>query len=329
MNNEYWRRENPQAYNYMNLDRQPLDGPPVVEGVSGVLMSRDSNTYAETLLVDIPKGWSKQADDADGSIEFFILRGDLSLDGEQIGPSGYVHLPQGCGGGELTSKSGMLGFLYWNPNIPAFPPPYTVNRIAQVNKIEWRQSVPNSHSILHKALRLPDPHGDGYEGGPGGHLRLEYVAPGMATPFEHNHHECWEELFFLEGDCLIADEAVFGPGSAVGHPQEFWHGPFVSGRGSLFLVHTDAPMGIPWGIRDYPNQEEICDAYLAEAPWDGPVEFALWEDLPWKRFSDLPEFIEWEKTQSGQEWGDKVGILTASNFRATWKRSVEKSLNKK
>ena len=78
-----------------------------------------------------------------------------------------------------------------------------------------------------------------YEGGPGGHLRMEYVAPGMATPFEHNHHECWEELFILEGDCFIADEGVLAPGSAVGHPQEYWHGPFASRRGCLFLVHTD------------------------------------------------------------------------------------------
>ena len=139
----------------------------------------------------------------------------------------------------------------------------------------------------------------------------------------------WEELFILEGDCFIADEGVLAPGSAVGHPQEFWHGPFASRRGCLFLVHTDAPMGVPWGIRDYPNQQEICDAYFSEAPWDGPIEFGLWADLPWKRFSELPEFIEWEKTLAGQEWGDKVGQLTASKFRASWKRSVEKSLAKK
>lgn len=329
MSKEHWRRENPQFFTYMDLTRKPVDGPPIVEGLSAALMSRDSNSDAESLLVEIPKGWKKHTDGGEGSIEIFLLNGDLGFNGDYVGPSGYAHIPQGCGGGELTSKTGALAFVYWNPHIPAFPPPYTVNRIVQSHTIDWRQSVPTSHSIMHKPLRAPDPHGDGYEGGPGGHLRMEYVAPGMATPFEHNHHECWEELFILEGDCFIADEGVLAPGSAVGHPQEFWHGPFASRRGCLFLVHTDAPMGVPWGIRDYPNQQEICDAYFAEAPWDGPIEFGLWADLPWKRFSELPEFIAWEKTPAGQEWGDKVGQLTASKFRASWKRSVEKSLGKK
>ncbi len=329
MRNEHWRRENPQFYTYMDLPRERVNDLPVAAGLDGSLMSRDSHSAAESWLVDIPTGWRRNADDAVGSIEFFLLRGDLALEGEKVGPSGYVHIPQGCGGGELTSEAGALAFLYWNPHMPAFPPPYTVNRVVQSHKAAWRQSVPTSHSILHKALRLPDPHGDGYEGGPGGHLRMEYVAPGMATPFEHNHHECFEELFILEGDCFIADEGVLGPGSAVGHPQEFWHGPFASRRGCLFLVHTDAPMGVPWGIREYPNQQEICDAYLAEAPWDGPIEFALWKDLPWKRFNQLPEFLDWLKTPGGQDWGDKVGPLTAAKFRASWQRSVAKSVGKK
>ncbi len=323
MSNEHWRREDPQLYTYMDLPRKPIDGPAAIAGLNGTLMSRDGLSEAESFLVEIPQAWRKQVDDAVGSIEFFVLRGDLSLNGDRVGPSGYVHIPQSCGGGEASSEAGALAFAYWNPNMPAFPPPYTVNRIAQVSDLEWRQSVPTSHSILHKPLRLPDPHGDGYEGGPAGHLRLEYMAPGMQTPFEHNHHECWEELFLLEGDIFIADEGVMGPGSAVSHPQEWWHGPFATRRGCVFLVHTDAPMGIPWGIRDYPFQEDMCNAYLSEGQWDVPIEHEAWADLPWKRFQDNPEFEAWLKTPDGAEWGDKVGVNTASRFRASWKRTID------
>ena len=324
MNNEHWRRENPQFYTYMDLARKPVDGPPALAGLNGALMSRDDLSEAESYLVEIPQAWSQQIDDAKGSIEFFVLRGDLSLNGDSVGPSGYVHLPQGCGGGEAGSKTGALAFAYWNPNMPAFPPPYTVNCAVQVSDLEWRQSVPTSHSILHKPLRLPDPHGDGYEGGPAGHLRLEYMAPGMQTPFEHNHHECWEELFLLEGGIFIADEGVMGPGSACGHPQEWWHGPFATRRGCVFLVHTDAPMGIPWGIRDYPFQEDMCNAYLSEGQWDAPIEFELWADLPWKRFQDNAEFETWMKSPDSAEWGDKVGVNVASRFRASWQRTIDK-----
>ena len=308
----------------MDLARKPVDGPPSVAGLNGVLMSRDGLSKAESYLVEIPQAWNRRIDDAEGSIEFFVLRGDLSLNGDSVGPSGYVHIPQGCGGGEAGSKTGALAFAYWNSNMPAFPSPYTVNRVMQVSDLEWRQSVPTSHSILHKPLRLPDPHGDGYEGGPAGHLRLEYMAPGMQTPFEHNHHECWEELFLLEGDIFIADEGVMGPGLACGHPQEWWHGPFATRRGCVFLVHTDAPMGIPWGIRDYPFQEDMCNAYLSEGQWDAPIDFELWADLPWKRFQDNPEFKAWMKSPDGAEWGEKVGVDVASRFRASWKRTIDK-----
>ncbi len=95
MSNEHCPRENPQFYNFMDLARKPVDGPPAVAGIPGALMSRDSLCDAESLIVEIPPGWSKQLDDAEGSIEFFIMRGDLSFNGERVGPSGYVHVPQG------------------------------------------------------------------------------------------------------------------------------------------------------------------------------------------------------------------------------------------
>jgi hypothetical protein len=322
MTSEHWRRENPQFYNYMGLGRSRLDGPPCVEDTKGALLSKDSQSDAHTYLVEISPGWRSRQDAADGSIEFFVLRGDLGANGSRVGVSGYVHLPQGGGGGELTSESGALAVVFWNPNMPSFPPPFTENRTLRVPDLEWRQSVPESHGIMHKPLRLPDPHGDGYEGGPGGHLRVEYMAPGMATPFEHNHHECWEELLLLEGDIFIADEGVMGPGTAVSHPQEWWHGPFATRRGCLFVVHTDAPMGVPWGIRDYPFQHEMCDAYLNEGDWDSPIEQADWADLDWKRFQETPEFRRWAESPDAAEWGDKVGRGAASAFRASWIRKV-------
>jgi hypothetical protein len=322
MSSTHWRREEPQFYNFIALSRERLDGPRVVGGLTGALLSRDAQSDAQTYLIELPPGWRHAEDGSEASLELFVLRGDLSCGSEKVGPSGYIHLPQGCGGGEMRSEGGGIALVFWNPNLPAFPPPYTRNRVLKVTELQWRQSVPNSHGIMHKPLRLPDPHGDGYEGGPGGHLRLEYMAPGMATPFEHNHHECWEELFLLEGDIFIADEGVMGPGSAVSHPQEWWHGPFATRRGCVFIVHTDAPMGVPWGVREYPFQKEICDAYLNEADWDTPTKYAPWAELPWRRFQETPEFKAWQSTPGAEEWGSKVGRGVASAFRASWKRSV-------
>jgi hypothetical protein len=323
MKTTHWRREDPQFYNFLGLHREKMKGPDVVSGLTGVLLSRDSQTDSETYLVEIPSKWRHNADGTQASLEFIVLQGEISFNADRIGSNCYAHLPQGCGGGELRSERGALAMAFWNPNIPAFPPPYTQNRVLKVAEQKWRPSIPDSHGIMHKPLRLPDPSGAGFEGGPGGHLRLEFMAPGMATPFEHNHHACWEELFLLEGDIFLADEGIMAPGTAVSHPQEWWHGPFATRRGCVFVVHTDAPMDYPWGMREYPFQKEVCDAYLNEVDWTWPIKETPWEEVTlMKRFQDRPEFKRWLKTPASEVWGHKVGRLTASNFRATWRRTV-------
>lgn len=315
---EYRRRDRPHFFNFLALERIALrDAPKAIGGVEGAVVSGDDRTGARAFVVELPAGWRSSHDGAEASLEFFVLRGDLSMEGERVGASGYVHLPQRCGGGELGSENGALALVFWNPNAPAFPPPYTRNRALRVWQEEWQPSMPGSHGFMHKSLRLPDPSGQGYDGGPGGLLRLWYVAPGIDTPFEHVHHECFEEMFLLQGDCLIADEGLMGLGTATIHPQEWWHGPFATRGGCIVLVHTDAPMGFPWPPRpdpDYPIAKRLCETYLDEAPWDVQAEHTPWAGTPWARLQEDPAFQKWAK--SAEEFGDEVGRDTVASFRA-------------
>ena len=169
---EHWRREDPTFYNFLALGRGALDGPGPVAGLTGALMSRDPKGDAQTYVAEIPAGWKQRFDAKDSSLEFFLLKGDLSLNGEQVGASGYIHLPQLCGGAELTSVSGALALVFWNPNMPCFPYPYTRNRTIKAWQEEWVDSIPGAHGIMHKSLRRPDPvphpTDEGFDGGPGG-----------------------------------------------------------------------------------------------------------------------------------------------------------------
>ena len=333
---EHWRRDEPTFYNFLQLSRVPIEGPECLGGLRGALMSRDPRSGTHTWIVEIPPGWRGSTDGKFASLELFLLRGDVALEGETVRSSGYLHLPQMCGGGELQSERGALALVFWNPNLPGYPYPVTRNRTCLSYRREWTNSMPGAHGVMHKSLRLPDPvphpQDEGFDGGPGGYLRLQYIAPQMIAEFEHVHHECWEEIILLQGDVMLLNEGQMGIGSVVGHPQEWYHAPFVSRSGAVILVHTDAPMGFPWPPRPYPNGRALCENYLSDAPWDAPTAHIDWQEHPLCAVQERSgEYQRWRETTAGVLWGGAEpeatvpyrpgGRGTASAFRAGWKRS--------
>ena len=328
-------REDPGFYNLLKLLRRKLDGPGPLAGLEAAVMSADAHSGAVTWIAKIPRGWRTQTDSVVASLEFFLLRGDLALGGEVVGASGYIHLPQLCGGGELRSSNGALALIFWNPNLPCFPYPYTRNRLVSPQAETWVNSVPGAHGVMHKSLRKPDPvphpTDEGFDGGPGGYLRFQYIEPGMVAAKEHVHHECFEEIILLQGDCFLINEGQMGIGSVVVHPQEFYHAPFASRSGALILVHTDAPMGFPWPPRDYPEVDKLVSAYFDGARWDVPTEHVAWADHPVQALqAESAAYQGWRRSDDGKPWGDADsgervpfrpgGRGTASRFRGSWKR---------
>lgn len=333
---EHWRRDNPTFYNFLGLDRAPLEAPGPLDGLKGALMSRDLISEAQTYVTEVPAGWKQRYDAKECSLEFFLLKGDMSLNGEEVKSGGYIHLAQLCGGGELSSTTGALVLAFWNPNMPCFPYPYTRNRTVTSWSEEWVDSIPGAHGICHKSMRKPDPvphpTDPGFDGGPGGYMRFQYIPPGFVADDEHVHHECWEEIILLQGDCMLINEGQMAIGSVVSHPQEWYHAPFVSRSGALILVHTDAPMGFPWPPRKYPEARKLTDAYLEGAPWDIPTEHVAWADHPLAELQEMSsDYQAWRNSPEGVLWGDndtgtevpyKPGKQgTISEFRSSWIRS--------
>ena len=117
---EHWRRDEATFYNFLALSEETLDAPAPLGGLRGALMSRDPAHSSATYVVEIPAGWRAAAPAEEGSLEFFLLRGDLGLEGDNVGAGGYLHTPQLCGGGEFHSESGAKALAFWNPNAPAF-----------------------------------------------------------------------------------------------------------------------------------------------------------------------------------------------------------------
>lgn len=336
MPNAHWRRDEPTFYNSLALERARLDAPGPLGGCTGALMSKDKVSGALTYVIEFPAGWQSRFDAKEASLEFFVLSGNLTMNGDEVGSGGYIHLPQLLGGAELGSRTGATAFAFYNPNMPSFAYPVTRNRTIKSWQGEWINSMPGAHGVMHKSLRQPDPvpHPtlEGFDGGPGGFLKFMYISPGMIAEQEHVHHECFEEIILLQGDVLLVNEGQMGIGSVVCHPQEWYHAPFYSKSGALILVHTDSPMGYPWPGRDYPNSRKLAAEYLDNLPWDTPTEHIPWQEHPLRDLQESSETYQaWRKTEAGALWGDgdkgnKMPELpgkrgTASSFRASWNRS--------
>jgi hypothetical protein len=270
-------------------------------------------------------------------LEFFLLRGDLSLQGTRVGSGGYVHVPQGCGGGELASVGGATAFVFWNPNAPCFSYPLTRNRVVDPLAEPWVDSIPGAHGIRHKSLRKPDPvphpSDEGFDGGPGGYLRFQYIEPNTIARDEHVHHECFEEIILLAGDCLLVNEGQMAPGSVVNHPQEWYHAPFFSRTGALILVHTDAPMGFPWPPRPYPDADALAQSYFDGGDWRHAPDHVAWRDHPLCAQQEASSgYKNWRMGDGAALWGDRDpgrrvpempgGRAAVSGFRAGLKRTV-------
>jgi hypothetical protein len=267
-------------------------------------MSRDASSGAETLVVELPPGLRRRVDAEDLTLELFVLRGSVSLDDVSVGAAGYVGLPQLCGGGELRSAQGALALAFATPNAPNFPPPYAANRAFRAWEQDWTPSLPQSHSVMHRSLRLPDPTGCGFDGGPSGFLRLQYIAPGIHADESHLHHECFEEAILLQGDVLLAEQGQLALGSVTAHPRDWWHGPFITRSGAVLLVNTDAPMGFPWPPRDYPFAEELARSYLDSAPWDVQPDHIPWSAIDWLAcITEQPAYGQWRADVGARPYG--------------------------
>jgi hypothetical protein len=302
MREPHWRRERPAFYNLLALEREHAEAPGGLRGTPAALLSRDAAATSQSWVVELPPGWRTEHDGGGGALELVVLRGTIEIEGRRLGGGSYLDLPRGFRGGELRSPTGALAIAFWELSRSAEGGAGA--RAERIADIPWQMTDPSGHGVMHKSLRLPDPAGGDCDGGRHGFVRLMAMASGVDAPYQHAHHECFEELICLGGDLLLVDEGSLALGTVAAHPREWWHGPFASRSGALVLVHTDAAMG-PWPVRDYPAGDEICDAYLDESPWDSPPEHTVWESTSWSARQDSHEHRAWRGSPDGRAYFER------------------------
>jgi hypothetical protein len=315
------RRDEPQFGNIFERHISTLDEPAVAHGLEGFVLSRDQRSGAATLVVELPAASRRRVSLSEASLECFILDGAASVNRQEAPCGSYIFLPQGSGSAEVESKEFAILLVFWNPDMPLFPPPYSEISIKRWWEEPWQETPDGpAHGAFHKSLRTPDMTGGDFEGGPGGFLRMTLLTPGYGDGRQHVHHECWEEVIVLRGDILMAERGRAGFGGYVGNPQEFWHGPFVSHGGALTITHTEAPMG-RWEFRNYPRGHELVESYLDTTPWNRLPSHESWTELDdYGDTDDDREYQTWRASGDGEPWSASVGRETASKFRASLRR---------
>lgn len=277
---QQWRRDQPQFFNAFALPWEHGVGPALTHGVEARLVTRDDANGSGTYMLRIPPGWRQVERTDEGSAELLVLEGDLAAEGRSVGCTGFLAVPQGCGPVELSSERGCQALLWWNTALPVQH--YYDGGQLQVRKIwqePWTASVmPGLQpGIMHKSLRTPDPHGGLRHGGPGGMLRLILMAPGFGETRQEVHHDCWEEMIWLAGDFLMPQRGLHAAGSVLSNPPELKHGPLLTVKGNIQILHCNAPMGADFHFVD--GGPQIQEAFQDGGSWLAETHHTDWARL--------------------------------------------------
>jgi anti-sigma factor ChrR (cupin superfamily) len=149
-------------------------------------------------------------------VEILVVRGQLSLNGEALGPASYVRLAPGV---SVTFTSTEASLVYLNERTPTEP---EKNSYAlHGDQLDWRQGMVPGLKVtsLHQGLTK--------------HTALVRWAP--ETRFNPHTHVGGEEILVLEG--VFRDEhGSYPAGTWIRSPHMSNHRPFTGSEGATILV---------------------------------------------------------------------------------------------
>ncbi len=149
-------------------------------------------------------------------LEILVVRGQLSLNGEALGPASYVRLSPGA---SVTFTSTEASMVYLNERTPSEPD--TDSYALRGEELDWRQGMVPGLKVtsLHQGLTK--------------HTALVRWAP--ETRFNPHTHVGGEEILVLEG--VFRDEhGSYPAGTWIRSPHMSNHRPFTGPEGATILV---------------------------------------------------------------------------------------------
>jgi hypothetical protein len=253
------------------------------------VLSADPVSGACSLLVRYPPGWRQDGPQRlAGAEEFFVLDGELAIDGRAYGLHCYAYLPAGYLRREAGSAGGAVVLTFFSalPTLDASladPDPRASGLVERLDAFamswERRADTPELRpGRSRKSLRTDPVTGEETwlaTGPPHG------VPPGGAGPQET--HPVVEEMFMISGD-LHGNCGVMRPGAYFWRPPGILHGPYGTRLGTLLLFRTQGgPLVSDWQQErvpfryDTPYRPFLPDGLeLLPAPDPASLEVRCW-----------------------------------------------------
>ena len=266
-----------QFFQIDEVPSAPVDDPRQLDGCEGRLLSGNPATGQHTLLLLMPAGWAAPVGGRGGTLELLILQGGLLVDGNRLGAGGFVAIPTDSAPLSVECLEDVRAVAIWSPHFA--PDDYYDGAPLAVRTVDlpWEPTVfpaelqtpGRLHGVWSKSLRLPDPVRGDVHGGPKGLLRIVVLVGGFVGDHrQESHPGCWEEIIWLAGDFFMPGTGRQAAGSYVGNPPHHRHGPLLTQRGCILLVHTDAPAD--FCFHDPPMTAELIASYMDGVSWLEP-----------------------------------------------------------
>lgn len=240
-------------------------------------LSRDAGTGACSCLIRYPVGWTRLADEMlDAAEEFYVLDGELELNGQRFGADHYGHVPRGLLRHSMSAPRGavVLTFFDAEPRFASARGDATALLRRDVLHMAWDMRV-NDSKLAHLGISRKDLRTDPATGERSflSMMLPHSEPPGAQGPRES--HPVVEECFVISGS-LVGPHGEMHAGAYFWRPPGIPHGPFGTRWGCVALIRFVGGRHVNLWTAD-------------EAPFDFrqpyrpvlPPELAHLRDAPW------------------------------------------------
>ncbi len=205
-------------------------------GTQVKVLSRDDETGATSVLIRYPAGWSRADETLQADEEFYVIDGELKMNGTSYPRDTFAYHPAGYRRSGFSSGNGAVVITFFESDPEAGTAPDEPDQARLIEKRGlfeggWDKSgaPPGVPPAGFKKYLREDPY------------TKDQTWVRCTIPFHQGAaveiHPTVEEMYLLAGSAC-GNEGVMRPGAYFWRPAGIRHGPYGTNTGTLYLFRT-------------------------------------------------------------------------------------------